>query len=700
MKIHIDFETRSEAKITNVGAYEYSIHPSTEILCCAYAAGDNKPEIIYRYDFSSGFYLETNTREFNDLWHLAYSINLDIFTAHNAYFEQCIWQNIMVPRYGFPPLPPERWQCTAAKALSHGLPKSLDGCSSALGLQQRKDDEGKKIMMKMCKPRKPTKTDDSKWHESPEDFEKLYAYCIQDVIVEREIDKMLPDLNPTEQKIWYIDQKINLRGVPVDLHLVDKAISFAEEYSEELNNELCNLTGGDVPRASMRDRMLCWLRDYQGLVLPNLQSTTVEKTLETREDLSWGARRALEIKSLLGKSSVKKYEAFKAATSNDGRFRGAFTYHSASTGRWGSNLVQLQNLPRPEEGLDTDMCAEAIRDLSLEQFQFFYPSVMNALASCVRSAIRTEKELVVADFSKIESVGIAWLANEPLKLEIFRRGDCNYCQAASLIYGYEVNKKDHPSERQVGKISELALGYGGGIGAYGSMAKQSGVDLNPAYDILWPTATPQERQNAKAMYKMYSERVEEPLDPEGGKAANIIKDRWRAAHPNIVQWWSDLENSAIHAVYSKGELIQQGKVFWQMLGEFLYCRLPSGRLLAYHKPELKFTETKWGGEKCTLYHMSLESQSKKYIKVGTYGGKLAENITQAVCRDLMAEAMIRVDAHPTYDIIMTVHDELVTEADIGRGNHKELEKLMEVVPIWADGFPVSAEGWVGGRYKK
>lgn len=699
--IHLDFESRSEADIWAVGAYEYSMHPSTEILCICYAVDDDPVFTITREHITAmDIFGDASCLSPLNLELLA-ADQTNIFTAHNAFFEQCMWQNIMVKKYGFPPIPIHRWRCSAAKASSHGLPKALDNAAKVLELAHQKDTEGKKIMLKLAKPRKPTKTNPAKWNEDPEDFKKLYAYCVDDVETERCIDKALPDLNPTEQMVWFIDQYMNGNGVPVDRHLVTKAIEFAQVYSGRLNDELRHITAGAVDRHSMRDRFLMWLAT-QGLVLPDFTESTVSKTYEARTDLPWHIRRALQIKLLLAKSSVKKYQAFAEATSADGRLRDILVYHSASTGRWGGKLVQLQNLPRGIKGIDSDACADCISNLDMPMFEMMYPDVMGALSTSIRSVITAEegKELFVADYSAIEARGIAWLAKQEDLLDVFRNGDCIYCKAASQIYGYECNKDDNPYERQVGKTAILALGYAGGIAAFGTMANSYKLDLEPLYDIVVPTASDEELSNAEQMYKMYASKATTVLPYKSGIAADIIKQRWRKANPAIVEFWKEQEQGALEAVQQKGQLVQAGRMYYQVVGDFLYCRLPSGRMLAYHHPEIKVTETAWGTEKAQLRYMTLDSQTKKYIRVASYGGKLAENITQAVCRDIMAEAMIRTYNSGKYELIMTVHDEIVTQADPRAASVDELCQIMCQVPKWCPDFPITAAGWHGKRYKK
>lgn len=693
IRVHLDFESRSKADIWSCGAYKYSQDPSTEVLCLAYTINDGPVKLLNRSYFNWGvgpFSFDAGTRELIDL-----AKNTEaIFVAHNAFFEQCIWKNILVPKFGFPEIPISRWRCTAAKALSHGLPKALSEVAKALGVEHLKDEDGKRIMLKMSKPRKPTKNDPSEWHEAPEDFEILYSYCADDVRCERDIDNALPELSEMEQRVWELDQKMNLNGIRVDLDLVEKALEFASIYSEKLNKRLHDITEGYVDKHTKRAAFLRWL-SMNDVELPNFQAPTVRYALANME-LPDIVREALEIKISLAKSSVSKYEAFKNSTCDDGRLRDILVYHSASTGRWGGKIVQLQNLPRGNEKY-TDAAAACIKQLSLEDFEKLYPDVMGTLSSCIRSVLIPDEgsSLDVADYSSIEARVVAWLAEQEDTLDIFRRGECVYCKEASGIFGRPITKKDK-NERQVGKVAVLALGFGGGIGAFGTMANAYEMDLEPVYDIVYPSVSGYEYDSAEWAYNFYKERVEEPLSAKAGIVSDIIKQRWRSNNPKIVGYWKRIENAASEAVKNPGTLmtVNNVKFLYPVGHQFLYCALPSGRKLAYHKPEIRVS-----GGKEQLTHMTLYSQTKKYLRTSTYGGKLTENIVQGVARDVMAQGLLNIQKDGRYRPHLTVHDEAVTS-----GSKEEpietLEFLMCDLPAWANGLPIAAEGWKGVRYKK
>ena len=693
IRVHLDFESRSKADIWSCGAFRYSQDPSTEVLCLAFTVDDRPVRMVKRPDIiaAEGNKWPFLSFDMNALYGLAVDPNA-IFVAHNAFFEQCIWKNILVKKFGFPEIPINRWRCTAAKAMSHGLPKALANVAIELGLSQLKDEEGKRIMMKMSKPRKPTKNDPSEWCENPEDFEVLYTYCAQDVEVERAIDKALPELCTTEQEVWELDQEMNMNGIRIDLELVNKALEFASVYSEKLNNRLNEITEGYVDKHTKRAAFLRWL-EMNGIELPDFTAPTVRHAIANM-DLPPIVREALNIKIALGKSSVSKYEAFKESTCEDGRLRDILVYHSASTGRWGGKIVQLQNLPRGNEKY-TDAAAACIKQLSLEDFEKIYPDVMGTLSSCIRSVLLPDygDDMMVADYNSIEARVIAWLARQEETLDAFRRKECVYCKEASGIFGRGITKKDK-FERQVGKVAVLALGYQGGIGAFGTMANAYELDLEPVYDIVYPTVSQMEYDSAEWAYNFYKDRVESPLSIKGGIVADIIKQRWRANNPKIVQLWKEVEVAAVEAVNHPNTVFEAGRCKWLKYEDFLYCQLPSGRRLAYHKPEIR---TNGGKEQLT--YMTLLSQTKKYVRTAAYGGKLVENITQAVARDVMAHGLLNIKREGLFSPHLTVHDEAITSG----GKDLEVAMLEEQLcdlPEWADGLPITAEGWRGVRYKK
>ncbi len=706
LRVHIDFETRSEVSPQEVGAWTYSRHPDTSILCVAFAVNDGPIKLLKADNYGVNE-IATNT----ELKALAANPHA-IFVAHNAFFEQCIWENIMVTQWGYPPIVIVRWRCTAAKAAYFSLPRSLEEAAKALGLPIQKDKEGYLAMVKLCKPRKSSqknKHEDYFWETdtAPLDFEKLYKYCPVDVEVERLIDKALPDLNVREQEVWFLDQTINRRGIQMDVATVQVALEYMRKTTEELLEEFRDITLWCVDKPSQRSKFLNWLH-INGCDIPDLQAATISQFIEKAENYPPECIRALTIRKTLSMISTAKYTSMLYRTDAiDFRLRDILLYAAAITGRWGGRGVQLQNLPRGTVNSDTAIFHMLMGDW--DWFKQCYPNQMPVYSSCIRGMLvaKPGHELIVSDFSSIEARVLPWLAGQESILETFREGKDIYCQEAENIYDRPISKKDK-YERSVGKVAVLALGYGGGIGAFGTMARAYSVDLAPAYALLWSRASTEEQEKARLSYEYYLKRVPEPMDRASGYAADIIKQRWRAANPHIVQWWKDLEAGAKEAVLS-GEKITIGgsglipTITYGMFGTSMLCKLPSGNCIVYPQAavRLDLVETPWGGKekKPALSYKTQSTTTYQWNRISTYGGKLAENITQAVARDLLADAMVRVE-RSGYPIVLHVHDEIVSEVPEGFGSVRQHEELMATPPLWAEGLPIGAEGWRGKRYKK
>ncbi len=407
--IYLDFESRSEVDIWKTGAWVYSTHPSTEILCLAYAIDDGPVELWVKGELVPSD-LERSIIKKGQ-----------IFCAYNALFEIYMWHNIFVKRINWPSIPLHRWRCTAAKAAAHALPKSLDRASKALALPIEKDMEGHRIMMKLCKPRVLTKSNKAKWHEDPEDFKKLYDYCKRDVEVERMTDKKLRNLIPAEQRVWFLDQKINARGIQVDIEAVDAALYLIDKFSEECKEELEIITDGYLDGVSRRQRVLNWMTK-RGVKLKDFTKETVNETLKTKK-LPSNVQRVLQIRKQLGRTSTAKYSALREATDNVSRLRDILVYHGASTGRWSGKLVQLHNLPKGTLK-DTYTCIYLMKLKDLEIFSYFYPDVMDAISSCIRGMFISKPghDLLVADYNAIEARVLLWLADDRKGLKAYEEG--------------------------------------------------------------------------------------------------------------------------------------------------------------------------------------------------------------------------------------------------------------------------------------
>ena len=642
--IYIDFETRSEVDIKKSGAWVYSLDSSTEILCMAYKIGNGPVQ------------LSDDLTTCIKLRNYLYENPNALVEAHNAFFEKAIWHNIMVKRYGWPEIKPEQWRCSASVAAYHALPRSLGGAGQILNLSTIKDDEGKRVMLQLSKPR-PRVGGFFEQQEYPEKFQTLYDYCKSDVEAEYAIANKLGGLPNRELKVWQLDQKINERGVHIDIDAVNKSLKILGEHSEKLEKELDILTEGKITTVGQRAKILEWCKE-RGEDLPGLTKADVEQALKTVKDAK--VKRVLEIRQALSKTSTAKYEAMKNSTAPDGRIRDVLMYHGASTGRWSGKLVQFQNLPR---GSIKDMATaiKLIKQGSASSIEMLTNDVMGFMSSAIRGMVCAPqgKKLLVADFAAIEARVLGWLAGSEKMLNQFRNGEDLYKDMASNIYRVEV--KDVTAEqRQLGKAAILGAGYGMGAPKFYETCLSWGI------------------------------KIHEDL-------AKTAINTYRQTYHHVRQLWYDQEKAA-HTAVRTGNRVECGKTIWFMQDDFLKCQLPSGRCLHYYKPELKMKQNDWG-ESIELSYLA--EKMGKAFRNGTYGGKLVENITQAVARDLMADAMLRIE-DAGFNIVLSVHDELVAEVDEYSATKtlKQFCNLMAATPNWAKDCPVAAEGWEGINYKK
>ena len=674
----LDFESFSRIDLKKSGLHNYATDESTGVHCMSYG-----PDPGHIRTWVEGEPFPTDLA--------AHIETKGIITAWNAAFELAIWNLCAVRKYGWLPLPINQVRCSMVRAYAMALPGALEDAAPALGVDQRKDAEGHRIMLQLSKPKK----DGTMWRRDVESLDKFMRVCEynrQDVRTELSCLERLMELSPSECALWELDYKINNRGVMCDLTSADKAIAIIQSEQKRLNAEMLRVTGGVVGSCNEVQMLGKWIKS-QGVEMDGLaKADVIEALAEVVDDeelppwvtpLPANVRRALELRQEAAKSSTAKLVTMREKASTDGRLRNMHQYHAASTGRWGGRGVQPQNFFRGRPGVtyeDIEAMFSMLGDK--EMLDLFYGPAMAAISDCLRGMLVAGEgnELVACDFSAIEARALAWLAGQESILEVFRTHGLIYEHAAAGVYHIPLNEVTK-AQRQIGKVISLSMGFGGGVGAFQSMAKN--------YDVHVPN-----------------------------EEADEIKLAWRAANQRIVQYWYELEEAVTCAMKTGGVHYAGAggrQVKFRKAGSFLWALLPSGRALCYPYPELRMVMTPWGEEKEQLTFMTVVDQTQKkkaktlpdpnsrgrWQRVSTYGGSLAENMTQAIARDLLADAMRFVEAEGI-EIVMHVHDEIVAEVRQDRAEWalERMEEIMSTTPLWAKGLPLGAEAWRGHRYRK
>lgn len=657
MKVHIDIETYSELNVNKVGVYRYAEHHSTEILCIAWAI-DKGSVKIWAPCMGSEI-----PRELEEAL-----LNKDVdLCAHNAQFERVVMGGLPGRRLGIPPTGIRRWYCTAAKAAYHSLPRALDNVAKALKLR-RKVEGGKFVMYALSKPKKPSKVDPGTRfspEKYPEKYGELFKYCMGDVEAEREVDQRLAPLPPFERETYILDQVINERGAHIDFDLVYNVSYLAEIQAETLRQKFNEITGLN-PTQSVK--ILEWLKT-QGYSYSDTAKETIDIALaESREEITPEAIKALQIRRVANKSSISKYQALQRIYTGHGKtakIQGCLLYHGANTGRWAGKHFQPHNLPRGElkKPKHIQTAIKAVNERDIEFLRVMYPSPNTIFSSLLRSTIIPEpgKLLAVADFASIEARVLGWIAREEGYQTAFKNKEDLYVNLAMKIYEWP-REKITEDERFLGKTGILALGYGMGLSKFIATCQGYGM-------------------------KVPDSLLEKALDT------------YRKTYKSIVKFWYAVEGKAVEAVADK-KITHLNGLSFAVHDNFLKIKLPSGRSLHYYRPFLKDKETPWGEMRPALHFLGENSLSKQFCIQNTYGGKLVENIVQAISRDLLCCAIYRVESHPNYEIIMHVHDEIIAQAEPDKLDLNEFESLMLEIPKWAKGLPMGAEAWSGERYRK
>ena len=641
--LSIDLETYSSVDIGKCGVYKYSESPDFEIMLFAYSVDGGPVEIN---DLTQG---EQISQEVID----ALSDESVIKHAFNANFERVCLSRFLSMN-GF--LSPRGWHCTMVWGATLGLPLSLAGVGAVLGLDKQKLSEGKDLIRYFCVPCTPTKVNGGRTrnlpHHAPDKWSAFKNYNIRDVDVELAIQNKLLKF-PVPDDIWeeyWLDQEINDRGIEIDMVLADSAVRLDELSKNEINEKLKELTGLENPNSVLQ--MRGWLNDH-GLEVESLGKAAIADLLSTTCDES--LKEVLLLRQQLAKSSVRKYQAMQNFACSDNRARGLFQFYGANrTGRFAGRGIQLQNLPQNHME-DLEEARGLVRQGNFDSLSILYNSVPNVLSELIRTAFvpREGMKFIVSDFSAIEARVIAWLAGEKWRQEVFRNGGDIYCASASQMFGVPVEKHGVNGHlRQKGKISELALGYGGSVGAL------------------------------KAMGALNMGLTEDELQP--------LVSSWRESNPAIINLWWDVDKAVKDCIKQRSKTETHGIKFEYKSG-FLFIHLLSGRKLAYVKPAIG--ENRFGGESVTYEGVGA---TKKWERLESYGPKFVENIVQAMARDILCFAM---DNLRQYVIVGSVHDEVIIEVE-SSATVEEINGVMAQTPTWAEGLLLNADGYECLFYKK
>jgi len=570
-----------------------------------------------------------------------------LLSAWNANFERTIWNNIMVGRYQWPETRIKQWRCTMAQASAMGLPRALGQAAAVLGVEEQKDKAGAALMLRMARPRKVNADGSYTWWDTKDKLDTLVAYCRQDVRTELSVAEVLNAMPDSERRLYQLDQRINDRGVKVDRDLIERVSKLANSASENIDAEIKRLTNGQVKAATNAMDLTAWLRGYE-LNVTSVDKQTVARMLSI-DGLHPIIKQVLKLRQDGAKSSTAKYDAMVHAANADDRMRGLLMYHGAATGRWSGRLVQPQNFPRPLK--KNDELETIIAKLKADEDVSEHGAGTIIASDLLRSMLIAEDghRLMFADYSAIEARVLAWVAGQNDLVETFRKGGDVYKEMASAIYNKPIDAISD-NERQVGKMAILGCGYGMGGKRFAEQCRTMGIEVD--------------EDEAKRIVAVYREK-----------------------NNRIAQYWRDVEQDFVDMVKEAGRV------------RSVELPLPSGRSLTYHNPRIIQRETPWGAMRDTAQVDTLNSVTRQWVSQIIWGGLLTENVVQATARDLMATAMMALEVKG-YNVILSVHDEIISEVPDNFGSLDEMIDIMTRVPAWAKGCPINAEGKEGKRYRK
>jgi len=693
--LYLDLETFSDVSLKTHGTHVYAAN--AEIMLCAWAIDDGPVRVL---DL-------TESARYPALEELMQDPDTTV-VIHNSHFDRTVIRHAWEIA-----IPTSRIHDTMIQAMAHGLPGSLGMLCEVLGLpaDKAKDKEGKKLINLFCKPLgKNRKLDRATRLTHPVEWEQFKNYAATDVEAMREVMKRMPTVNliASEKALWELDQRINDHGVAIDMALVDAAIDAVGIEQISLASQTMELTGGEVASTTKTAALRLQIFEMFGIDMPDMKMSTVEKAIEDPSTPPAMAE-LLNVRLQASSTSTSKYKVLRRGTSADGRLRGTLQFDGASrTGRWAGRLFQPQNLPRPS--LKQPKIDAGIEALKAGCAYLTTDNVMELVSSAIRSCIIAPpgKKLVVADLSNIEGRVQAWLANEEWKLKAFRdydtitgvdakgkpvrRGHDLYKLAYAKAFG--IRPEDvTDDQRQIGKVMELALGYEGGVGAFATFANTYGIDLEElAQKVLMdaPEDIVAKADNFLEWTKK-DKRPQHGLSDDAFVACDVLKRMWRDVHPNTHGYWGRLKEAVVQALNTRGVAYTTLGLRIKASKNWLVIQMPSGRSLCYPSPKLVDG---------AITYMGLDQFTRKWVRQHTHGGKLFENLCQAVARDIMAANMPLIE-DAGYDITLTVHDEIISESqDLPEFNADHLAALLATNPSWAPDIPLAAAGFETYRYRK
>jgi DNA polymerase len=722
--LYLDLETYSEVPITN-GTHAYA--EKAEVMLFAWAIDDGPVKVWDCTQNKKGVvYVPIDLCE-------ALEDPEVLICAHNSHFDRTVLRHAAPCKAArMAAEDTERWRDTMVKALAHSLPGALGSLCEILDVpvDKAKDKEGRQLIMLFCKPRPATSKIRRATREThPAEWAKFVTYAGLDIEAMRVVDKKLPSWNyqGVEMDLWHLDQRINDRGVLVDLELANAAIDAAKRAQESLAEQTQALTDGQVQAATQRDALLSHILKEYGVDLPDMQTSTLERRIED-QNLPPAVRELLMIRLQASRTSTSKYATLVKATSSDGRLRGLLQFDGANrTGRWAGRLFQPQNLSRPDIGAIAEWygipiktskflklkSAPGVEEEHVHGFintgieamkagcaDLLYKNVMALAASSVRGCLVAPrgKKLVISDLANIEGRDAAWIAGEKWKLQAFRAYDAGegpdlYKLAYAKSFNVKPDEVNKP-QRQIGKVQELMLQYEGGVGAYLTGALTYGIDLEEMAEQAIEMLPADLRTEAEEflVWTRREKRSTYGLSDQAFVVCDAFKRGWRYAHPAISSIWKELKEAAQMAVQRPGVMFECRSLKLRRDGAWLRIMLPSGRYLCYPSPQVD--------DRGQLSYMGVNQYSRKWCRLKTYGGKLFENVCQAVARDVLAYNMPRIEA-AGYQLVLTVHDEVITEApDSDEFNDEHLGSLLAANPPWAQDMPLAAGGFTAYRYRK